>query len=433
MNLLEVKIWDRLVGVIVWNETSSSTSFEYSKEFIKREIELSPLINPLSTKIIKSKADSIYTNTESLDIDTSKGLPLFISDSLPDKFGTELFAKYLEKEGKNYRDLTPIEKLAYIGNRGMGALEFRPTKLNQDSTKIIDLKKLNQLSKSLLNDEPISNVDDMANLFHIGTSPGGAQPKVLININTKNGDIYRGDNLPSNDQESWMLKFNKDIGLESDQYRGKIEYAYYLMAKKSKINIIESKLMEIEGEYFFMTKRFDRKPNEKIHTQTLHAFAGMNFKLPNTYSYEQIFSILNKINLEYKCKEQLFRIMVFNVVSRNVDDHTKNFGFNMDKTGEWRFSPAYDLTFTFNENFKRETPHFLSINGKNENVKLRDILHIANEYSINNPNKIINEINQSLLQWNRIAEDLNIPIKTRDYIALKMKTFPYKITTANKK
>ncbi|MFB0959943.1 MAG: HipA N-terminal domain-containing protein, partial [Flavobacteriales bacterium] len=159
MNLLEVKIWDRLVGVIVWNETSSSTSFEYSKEFIKSEIELSPLINPLSTKIIKSKADSIYTNTESLDIDTSKGLPLFISDSLPDKFGTELFAKYLEKEGKNYRDLTPIEKLAYIGNRGMGALEFRPTKLNQDSTKIIDLKKLNQLSKSLLNDEPISNVD----------------------------------------------------------------------------------------------------------------------------------------------------------------------------------------------------------------------------------------------------------------------------------
>ncbi|MFB0960804.1 MAG: HipA domain-containing protein, partial [Flavobacteriales bacterium] len=145
------------------------------------------------------------------------------------------------------------------------------------------------------------------------------------------------------------MKFNKDIGLESDQYRGKIEYAYYLMAKKSKINVVESKLMEIEGEYFFMTKRFDRKPNEKIHTQTLHAFAGMNFKLPNTYSYEQIFSILNKINLDYKCKEQLFRIMVFNVISRNVDDHTKNFGFNMDKTGEWRFSPAYDLTFTFNE------------------------------------------------------------------------------------
>lgn len=432
MNLLEVIIWGRLVGVLLWDETSNSTSFEYSKEFIKDKIELSPLINPLSTKIIKSKVDSIYTNTENLEFDTSKGLPLFISDSLPDKFGTELFAKYLEKEGKNYRDLTPIEKLAYIGNRGMGALEFRPARFNQNSTKILDLKKLNQLSKSLLNDEPISNVDEMANLFHIGTSPGGAQPKVLLNIDTKNGNIFRGDNIPTNDQESWILKFNKDVGLESDQYRGKIEYAYYLMAKEAKITIMESKLMDIEGEYFFMTKRFDRKPDEKIHTQTLHAFAGMNFKLPNTYSYEQIFSVLNKINLDYKYKEQLFRIMVFNSIGRNVDDHTKNFGFNMDKNGEWRFSPAYDLTFSYNENFKRETPHFLSINGKNENFKLRDILRVANEYSIKNPNKIINEINQSLIQWTRIADELNIPIKTKDYIASKMKTFSYKITAANK-
>ena len=246
MNLLEIIIWDRLVGVLVWDEINSTTSFEYSKAFIKGEIELSPIINPLSAKVIKSK--SIYSNIESLEKDTSKGLPLFISDSLPDKFGTDLFAKYLEKEGKNYRDLTPIEKLAYIGSRGMGALEFRPTKLNQDSIKTLDLKKLNQLSKSLLNNEPISNVNEMSNLFHIGTSPGGAQPKVLININKKNGDIYRGDSLPTNDQESWILKFNKDRGLESDQYRGKIEYAYYLMAKASKINIMESELKEIEGE-----------------------------------------------------------------------------------------------------------------------------------------------------------------------------------------
>ncbi len=432
MNLLEVIIWGRLVGVLVWDETSNSTLFEYSKEFIKDKIELSPLINPLSTKIIKSKVDSIYTTTENLEFDTDKGLPLFISDSFPDKFGTELFAKYLEKEGKNYRDLTPIEKLAYIGNRGMGAVEFRPTRLNQNSIKILDLKRLNKLSKSILNNEPISNVDDMANLFHIGTSPGGAQPKVLLNIDTKNGNIYRGDNIPTNDQESWILKFNKDIGLESDQYRGKIEYAYYLMAKQSKISIMESKLMDIEGEHFFMTKRFDRKPDEKIHTQTLHAFAGMNFKLPNTYSYEQVFSVLNKVNLDYKYKEQLFRIMVFNFIGRNVDDHTKNFGFNMGENGEWRFSPAYDLTFSYNENFKLETPHFLSINGKNDNVKLRDILRVANEYSIKKPIKIINEINQSLLQWNSIADGLNIPIKIKDYIASKMKTFPYQITAVNK-
>lgn len=434
MNLLEVIIWGRLVGVIVWDETTNTTAFEYSKEFIKDKIELSPLINPLSTKIITSKLDLVHSSTDDLAFETNKGLPLFISDSLPDSFGTELFAKYLQKEGKNYTDLNPLEKLAYIGNRGMGALEFRPSRLHQNTTKSLDLKKLNNLAQSLLNDVPISHVDEMANLFHVGTSPGGAQPKVLINIDLKNGTIYRGDTIPKYKHESWILKFNKDTGLESDQYRGKIEYAYYLMAKESKINIMESKLIDIDGESFFMTKRFDRKQGEKIHTQTLHAFAGMNFKLPNTYSYEQVFSVLNKINLDYNEKEQLFRIMVFNVISRNVDDHTKNFGFSMDKNGVWKLSPAYDLTFSYNENFKRETPHFLSINGKNENITLSDILHIANEYNIKRPIKIINEINQSFLKWNQIAEDLNIPSSIRDYIRSKMKTLPYKLTaTANQK
>ena len=248
----------------------------------------------------------------------------------------------------------------------------------------------------------------MANLFYIGTSPGGAQPKVLINIDSKTGDIYRGDNLPLQNQDSWILKFNRDIDLDSDKERGKIEYAYYLMAKESKINIMDSELKEFENEYYFMTKRFDRIDGHKIHTQTLHAFAGMNFKLPNTYSYEHIFSLLNKMNLDYASKEQLFRVMVFNVIGRNVDDHTKNFGFNMKIDGTWNLSPAYDLTFSYNENYNSITPHFLSINGKNQNFNLNDILHLAQEYSIKNPKNIINAINQSFLSWRKIAKKLNI-------------------------
>lgn len=424
MNLVEVILWNELVGVLVWDKKTNTSSFEYAKSFMRKGLELSPLVNPLSPKIITAKPN--LTN-ESLNFDTNKGLPLFISDSLPDKFGTELFAKYIEKEGRNYRDLTPIEKLTYIGNRGMGALEFRPAKHNQDKNTLLDLKKINELSAFLLNDKPIGNVGDMTNLFHIGTSPGGAQPKVLINIDNKTGDIYRGDNLPTKNQDSWILKFNRDIGLPSDKERGKIEYVYYLMAKEAGINIMESQLKEIDGEYFFMTKRFDRVNGEKIHTQTLHAFAGMNFKLPNTYSYEQIFGVLNRINLDYSYKEQLFKMMVFNVIGRNIDDHTKNFGFNMDKTGEWKLSPAYDLTFTYNDNFNRETPHFLSINGKNQNFKLADLLHIANEYSIKNPKKIINKINQSFLKWNAYAKQLNISNKTIKHIENKINTSAYSL------
>ncbi len=422
---VEIILWGKLVGVLVWDKSKNTTAFEYSKNFIKENLELSPLINPASSKIIKAKVSSNIDSELNINFDTSKGLPLFISDSLPDKFGTELFSKYLEKEGKSYRDLTPLEKLTYIGTRGMGALEFHPVKHDQNKTERLNLKELSKLSQLLLGNKPIGTLEDMSNLFHVGTSPGGAQPKVLINIDTLNGNIYRGDNLPTKDQESWILKFNRDIGLESDKERGKIEYAYYLIAKRAGISIMDSELKLIDGEHFFMTKRFDRKNEDKIHTQTLHAFAGMNFKFPNSYSYEQVFSVFNKINLDYGDKEQLFRIMVFNVIGRNVDDHTKNFGFNMDKTGTWRFSPAYDLTFSYNENFNRETPHFLSINAKNKDFNIKDILQVANEYSIKNPKKIFNEINQSFLQWNTIATDLEISEKTKKYIASKIKTSPY--------
>jgi serine/threonine-protein kinase HipA len=427
MKLLEVIIWGKLVGVIAWNAQKKISSFEYADSFMKSGFQLSPIINPASKKIISVTQKLEYTSESSTVFDTNKGLPLFISDSLPDTFGTALFSKYLEKTGKNYIDLTPLEKLAYIGNRGMGALEFKPSIQKKTNTNALDLKKLNELSISLLNNEPIANIDDMANLFHVGTSPGGAQPKVLINIDKNTGNIYRGDNLPTENQESWILKFNRDIGLTSDKERGKVEYAYYLIAKDCKINIMDSQLKEFEGDFYFMTKRFDRINGKKMHTQTLHAFAGMNFKLPNTYSYEQIFTVLNKLNLDYAAKEQLFRIMIFNVIGRNADDHTKNFGFNMNEKGEWNFSPAYDLTFSYNENFNRITPHFLSINGKNENININDILHVAEQYSIKNPKKIINEMNQSFLNWNKIASKLNIWAETTNYINSKLKTIPYNV------
>ena len=165
MKLLEVIAWGKLVGVLVWDETKQTSTFEYAASFIRNGIQLSPLINPTSKKIISSPFKLEYSSESSVLFDTNKGLPLFISDSLPDKFGTELFSKYLEKEGRNYRDLTPIEKLAYIGSRGMGALEFKPAKQELSSTQILNLKKLNELSTSLLNNAPVANVDDMANLF----------------------------------------------------------------------------------------------------------------------------------------------------------------------------------------------------------------------------------------------------------------------------
>lgn len=422
MNLLEVHIWDTLVGVLVWDENKQTSRFEYAKSFAKKGMELSPIILPVSSRIVAAQGNSENEGT-GYQIDINKGLPLFLSDSLPDKFGTELFSKYLEKEGRNYRDLSPLEKLAYIGTRGMGALEFIPTKHPSSGRQILDLKKLNELSASLITQTPISNLVDMTNLFHVGTSPGGAQPKVLINIDKETGDIYRGDEIPNENQESWILKFNRDVGDKRDKERGKIEYAYYLIAKRCGINIMESRLMTIGKEVCFMTKRFDRVNGEKIHTQTLHAFAGMNFKLPNAYSYEQIFRLLNQIKFDYRDKEELFRIMVFNVIGQNVDDHTKNFGFNMTQDGKWHFSPAYDLTFSYNENYNRVTPHFLSVNGKNENIELGDLVEVGENYSIKNPERIIAEIQEEFNKWSEIGKDIGITKSTVEYVGSKMKKF----------
>lgn len=416
MMLVEVILWGELVGVLAWDENTQTTSFEFAPKFIQSGLELSPILLPVSTKVLEITNTTLASD---ISIISADGLPLFIADSLPDKFGTDLLLKYLEKEGKNYRDLSPLEKLTYIGNRGMGALEYKPSKAGKESQQTLNLNTLSQLSESLLNNQPIANRADLANLIHVGTSPGGAQPKVLLNMNRDTGDLYRGDQLPLENQESWILKFNKDIGVDSDKEWGKIEYAYYLIARKCGITIMDSELLSYENEHYFMTKRFDRLNGEKIHTQTVHALAGMNYKLPNTYSYEQLFTVLNRMKVDYPAKEQLFRIMVFNIIGRNVDDHTKNFGFSMDKSGNWQFSPAYDLTFTYNENYKRPTPHFLSVNGVNSNHQLEDVLSLAEKFTIKQPKSIISLIQNCFLDWENTANTLAISQNTLNYIASK--------------
>lgn len=412
MKLVEVYLWNQLVGVLAWNQKEEKTIFEYNSKFLNTPLEPSPLILPKSKKIIQTDVQE----EQRINFDTDKGLPLFISDSLPDRFGTQLFSKYLEKRGRSIRDLTPLEKLTYIGNRGMGALEYRPAISDSKSTSELSLANIQRFSNSLTSDQPIANLDDMANLFYIGTSAGGAQPKIVINIDKNTGDIYRGDNLPQKNEDAWILKFNRDIGLKTDLDRGKVEFAYYLIAKECEINISNSKILSVDNDSYFMTQRFDRVNQNKIHTQTLHAFAGMNYRLPNTYSYEQIFSLLNRIRMNYPAKEQLFRMMCFNCIGKNVDDHTKNFGFTMNQNGEWNFAPAYDLTYTYNENYKRPTPHFLSINGKNNNFTKEDLLQVAKKYSIKNPKNIILQIQEAFNGWNKLGKQLEMQSETINII-----------------
>lgn len=425
MQTLEVKIWGETVGVLLWEAETQTTSFEFTPKFLANNLELAPIINPKSKDIIEVRNQG--NSDDPTNFKSDKGLPLFIADSLPDKFGTALFSTYLEEKGKSYSDLTPLEKLSYIGNRGMGALEFYPIADQTNNKNELDLLKLSEISNALLNEKPIADVDNMASLFHIGTSPGGAQPKVLVNINSKTGKVYRGDSMPKEDERCWILKFNKDTGDKFDSEKGKVEYVYSLIANECKIKMTACDLKTVGDASFFMTERFDRMNGEKIHTQTLHAMAGMNYRLPNTYSYEQVMTEINRLNLGYPAKEQLFRIMVFNITGRNADDHTKNISFFMNPSGEWQLAPAYDLTFSYKETYNRPTPHFLSTSGVRINHKLKHILNFADKYSIKNPKEIIHQINAAFLKWPQLAHYNKVHPELIQFIQERLLTTEYDI------
>lgn len=411
MEVLEIHLWGEMVGVLSYNRLKRKTYFEYHPSFLKNNLELSPLILP------KRKGVMEYDYSP---YDSYKGLPEFISDSLPDKFGTDVFQTYLTTQGIPVNEVSPLDRLAYRGNRAMGALEFLPSKSTNTAIDQLNIEILSEVSNQIASSKPIGDFKkEVLYLFELGTSPGGAQPKIIINLNEQ-GEIFRGDGELKKGETSWLLKFNNaqdDFGLD----KGKVEYAYYLMAKKAGININESKLIENKGEQLFMTKRFDRVDAGKLHMQTAMAFARMDWKNKN-YSYEDLLKVIQFIHGGMEEKQEIFRRMVFNVLGKNIDDHTKNFSFLMDRTGEWELAPAYDVLFTAKYGYKPfQESHFLTINGKREGVKEEDMLELAKNFNIKQANEIINQVKEGIGEWESIADQLNINKETIDFVQEKLK------------
>ncbi len=378
MELLEVYIYKNRVGVLSFD--GSKTYFEYDKDFLKNPIELSPLISPKSSAILSYDYPAR---------DSFKGLPEFISDSLPDKFGTDVLDEYLRLQGKSVNELNPLELLSYRGDRAMGALEYVPTQVRSKDEQV-NLASLNKISQEIGRDEKIGNLtENLLDLFEIGTSPGGAQPKVLIHID-EDGNIFKGDTAPKPSYKSYLLKFNNHYDyFEKD--KGKIEYIYYKLAKEAGIRISPSRLLDIGDEKVFITKRFDRENGEKIHMQTVMSFARMDWK-NKTYQYEDLFKILQFLGDNQLEKQELFKRMIFNVVYKNVDDHTKNFSLLMDKQGKWSLAPAYDLVFSAKYTFNQQPKHFLSVNGKREEITYEDVKKIGEEFHVNKIDDLINQV-----------------------------------------
>lgn len=410
VNLAKVYIWGEYAGAVLWNENTASATFEYEPSFVNKGWDLSPLMMPINENRAHSFRD--------LSKDTFMGLPGLLADALPDSYGKALLDRWLVSLGRTFAN--PVERLCYQSKRSMGALEFIPAKDDYlDKSSVIEISSLVQVAAEVLSDK--SNLETnlkedtkeaLINIIKVSTSAGGQRAKAVIAYNDTTGEVRSGQLDAAEGFDHWLLKLDgvTNAVLGDPQHYGKIEYAYYKMALKAGIEMTECRLLEENGRSHFMTKRFDRRGgNEKIHMQTLCGMAHYDYKMLHAYSYEQAFQVMRRLRLPYGQAEQMFKRMVFNVIARNQDDHTKNISFLMDRTGTWMLSPAYDMSWAYNPKGEWTSHHQMSINNKWDNITRVDLLAVAEAMHIKKADSIINEICDAVSMWPIVAKELDIP------------------------
>lgn len=391
-NILKVMLWGREVGRLCIEPRRHLPYFEYNREWIESGLDISPLDAsiklPQNLRPIFGASEKIYQK-----------LPPFLADSLPDAWGNALFEQWRLQQGIKPGEITPLDKLAFIGKRAMGALEFFPETSNFDSKENLNLKALIDLAEQIYTQRENAHIDSdqsltMQALMAVGTSAGGRQPKAIIAINSETGEIRSGQVGGLKGFEHCILKF----GIK-ERSTAELEMTYYEMARKAGIKMTSCWLMDVEGDKHFVTKRFDREGERKLHMQTLAAL------YPEADSYERLLWVCRKMRLSELDSEEVFRRMVFNILANNTDDHNKNFSFLMDEQGRWSLSPAYDLTYIFNTGgFLPETRHCLMIRGKYDGATLEDVMALAAENGIRKAESIIREVGKAVMVFRAIAE-----------------------------
>ena len=436
----KVYLWNKVVGYVLWEDQRNLATFEFDPAFAQRNLDISPIVMPID-EIRKGKR--IYSFPQ-IEWETFLGLPGLLADSLPDRFGNKMMDAWLARKGRSLSSINPVERLCYTGNRALGALEFEPVTFpNRDLTEPIEVKEMVTLINNVLSEKSTlhSNIHKegdsaLLNIIRLGTSAGGARPKAIIAYNQESGEVRSGHNRLSEGFEHWIIKLDgvSQNELVTPKGFGRIEYAYYLMAKEAGIQMTLCKLLEENGRAHFLTKRFDRIADEKLHVQSLCALAHYDYNNPEVFSYEQSFQVMRRLMLPYPDAEQMFTRMVFNIVANNHDDHTKNISFLMDKSGRWHLSPAFDVTYAYDpENFwiKR---HQMSVNGKRSGVGFDDLISVGKEMNIKSAKETIEKVVDSVSKWKRFANESGV---NEDFIGIidkgyRLKEFKGKSIQINK-
>jgi serine/threonine-protein kinase HipA len=405
VNVVEVRIWNRSVGAVAPLQGKPGFyEFQYAPAFESSGLELSPLLMKLNTKRRFS--------FPSLPQDTFHGLPGLLADALPDKFGNALIAEYLSRQGTPLEDITTLQRLVYVGRRAMGALEFEPALAETRSAPVLvslDMSHLVEDARRALRGELGKVAQD---ILDVGSSAGGARAKAVIGWNPRTNEAISGQfDLPPG-FEHWLLKF--DVGVEgvlnNSAGFGRIEYAHYLMATEAGVQMSDSRLLEEGGRAHFMTKRFDRRDNDKVHVHTLCGLMHLDFNTPYVHSYEQYLRAVLDLKLDASALEQAWLRCVFNIAAVNCDDHTKNFAFMLDQSGTWKIAPAYDTCFSHNPAAGKWTrQHQMLVGGKAWDITDADLIALASAFDVRRPRELLKRVAGAVARWPEFAKLAGVP------------------------
>lgn len=407
---VEVRIWDKSVGAIApLSRSPGIYEFEYNPAFLHAGLEISPLFLPAKPGRFSFPA---------LNPETFRGLPGVIADALPDKFGNALIDAYMSKKGIHVADITTLQRLMYTGRRAMGALEFEPADIHNDAVaEPLAMAALVEDARKALRGKVTLIAKD---IIDVGSSAGGARAKALIGWNAKTNEVVSGQFRLPPGFDHWLLKF--DVGADGKLGLtagfGRIEYAHSRMATLAGIEMSPCRLLEENDRAHFMTKRFDRDGNRKIHLHSLCGLAHLDFNTPHVYGYEQYLRVILQMKLGARAIEQAWLRCAFNVASVNCDDHTKNLAFLMDESGAWRLAPAFDMCFAHNPGVERWTrKHQMLVNGKAWGITAQDLIDLGVEFGVHQPRILLERIADAIAHWPRFAKEAGVPAATIKHIA----------------
>ena len=424
MTVAEAKMWGTTIGAVSWDDERGYAAFEYAPTFLPSGREVAPLTMPLAEEIYSFPA---------LARETFHGLPGLLADSLPDRFGNALIDAWLAEQGRQPGDFNPVERLCYVGERGMGALEFAPATGPDHQQTAMEVAALVELASEILTNrrqlgasfEAPRRQQALQSILRVGTSAGGARAKAIIAWNPATDEVRSGQISAGDGFSYWLLKFdgvagNRDRELDDPQGYGLIEYAYHLMARAAGITMADCRILREDGRKHFMTRRFDRTAaGDKMHLLSLGAMAHYDFNQAGVHSYEQALGTIERLDLGKEAVEEQFRRMAFNVVARNQDDHVKNIAFLMDRSGRWSLAPAFDVTYSYNPGGRWTGAHQMSLNGKREGFVADDFDACARTAAMKRgrATAILRQVQDAVSRWPEYAAQAGVPEETTARIA----------------